>query len=114
MKIITIISVSIISEASFLPTLYSIVYNHTENTFIKVKENISKEFLQEIVSNIKVVEEIDFSKSEIISYVSNEEIKEAYNLLVEKDKLGKGLRYKVSKLNQIEKEALELLKELNF
>lgn len=100
MKKQIIISYSIINEEN---KLYLIIYDYNKGKFLTIKEDIIENYN---------IESMDFSKSEIVGYPTNDEILDHYNSLLEKEKFGGSLRYKYSRLNNIELNALNLLKSL--
>jgi hypothetical protein len=91
--------------------LYAIFYEHSRNQFIKLSNRISYELVQGIHCGTTNISEIDFSNFIEDKEPSEEEIEVIYKNLLKKKNSGNSLRYKISKLEDFEIKAFELLSE---
>lgn len=98
-------------KESFKNTLTAIFYEHSRNKFIRVTDKISAELTQDLYHKSAEISQLDFSKFKEDKDPTEEEIIQIYQDLLSKKNSGSSLRYKISKLENFEVEAFELLSE---
>jgi hypothetical protein len=98
-------------KESLKNTLTAIFYEHSRNQFIRLSDKISVELTQDLYHNSTHISQLDFSKFKEESEPTEEEMVQIYKELLSKKSSGSSLRYKVSKLEDFEVEAFELLSE---
>ena len=91
--------------------LTAIFYEHSRNKFIKVTDKISAEITQDLYHNSVEISQLDFSNFKEDVDPTEEEMVQIYKELLAKKNSGNSLRYKVSKLENFEIKAFELLSE---
>ena len=92
-------------------TLTAIFYEHSRNQFIRLSGKISAELTQDLYHNSTHISQLDFSNFKEEVEPSEEEMVQIYQELLSKKNSGSSLRYKVSRLEDFEVEAFELLSE---
>lgn len=106
---LTLIKAEILTNES-KDQLNVVIYQTSKQKFIRVSKQISKEFTQEIYHqncNIQdIVSENEYQDIDI------EEIKNIYDELNNKRNMGSSLRYKVSKLTDLDRKTLSFLEEV--
>lgn len=100
-----------ISLESVSPILTVIFYEHSREKFIKVSDEISHELVQGLNSRYMNISEVDFTNFNEVEEPTEQEIETIYKNLLTKKNSGNSLRYKVSKLEDFEIKAFELLSE---
>jgi hypothetical protein len=98
-------------KESFKKTLTAIFYEHSRNKFIRVTDKISAELTQDLYHNSTHISQLDFSKFKEDKDPTEEELIQIYQYLLSKKNSGNSLRYKVSKLEDFEVKAFDLLSE---
>lgn len=98
-------------KESFKNTLTAIFYEHSRNKFIRVTDKISAELTQDLYHKSAEISQLDFSKFKEDKDPTEEELVQIYQDLLSKKNSGSSLRYKISKLENFEVEAFELLSE---
>jgi hypothetical protein len=107
----TLINCKISLEATTSPILTAIFYEHSRNQFIKVSDEISHELVQGLNSRFINISEVNFTNFNEVEEPTEQEIEVIYNSLLKKKNSGNSLRYKVSRLEDFEITAFELLSE---
>lgn len=108
----TLINCKILYQKESLEnTLTAIFYEHSRNQFIRLSGKISAELTQDLYHNSTHISQLDFSNFKEEVEPSEEEMVQIYQELLSKKNSGSSLRYKVSKLEDFEVEAFELLSE---
>lgn len=107
----TPINCTISLESSVSPILTVIFYDHSREKFIKVSDEISHELVQGLNSRYMNISEVDFTNFNEVEEPTEQEIETIYKNLLTKKNSGNSLRYKVSKLEDFEIKAFELLSE---
>ena len=108
----TLINCKIIYQRESLKnTLTAIFYEHSRSQFIRLSSRISAELTQDLYHNSKHISQLDFSNFKEEIEPTDEEMIEIYQELLSKKNSGSSLRYKVSKLEDFEIKAFELLSE---
>lgn len=92
-------------------TLTAIFYEHSSNQFIRLSGKISAELTQDLYHNSTHISQLDFSNFKEEVEPTEEEMIQIYQELLSKKNSGSSLRYKVSRLEDFEVEAFELLSE---
>lgn len=92
-------------------TLTAIFYEHSRNQFIRLSGKISAELTQDLYHNSTHISQLDFSNFKEEVEPTEEEMIQIYQELLSKKNSGSSLRYKVSRLEDFEVEAFELLSE---
>ena len=98
-------------KESLKNTLTAIFYEHSRNQFIRLSDKISAELTQDLHHKSTHISQLDFSDFKEESEPTEEEMVQIYKELLSKKNSGSSLRYKVSKLEDFEVEAFELLSE---
>ena len=98
-------------QESLKITLTAIFYEHSRNQFIRLSGKISAELTQNLYHNSTHISQLDFSNFKEEVEPSEEEMVQIYQELLSKKNSGSSLRYKVSRLEDFEVEAFELLSE---
>ena len=98
-------------KKSLKNTLTAIFYEYSRNQFIRLSGRISAELTQDLYHNSTHISQLDFSNFKEESEPTEEEMVQIYKELLSKKSSGSSLRYKVSKLEDFEVEAFELLSE---
>jgi hypothetical protein len=98
-------------KESFKNTLTAIFYEHSRNKFTKVTDRISAELTQDLYHKSTHISQLDFSNFKEDKDPTEEELVQIYQDLLTKKNSGSSLRYKVSRLEDFEVEAFELLSE---
>ena len=98
-------------EESIKNTLTAIFYEHSRNQFIRLSGRISAELTQDLYHKSTHISQLDFSKFKEDIEPTEEEMVQIYKELRTKKNSGNSLRYKVSKLEDFEIKAFELLSE---
>lgn len=98
-------------KESLKNTLTAIFYEHSRNKFIRVTDKISAELTQDLYHKSSEISQLDFSKFKEDKDPTEEELVQIYQDLLSKKNSGSSLRYKISKLENFEVEAFELLSE---
>ena len=98
-------------QESLKNTLTAIFYEHSRNQFIRLSGRISAELTQDLYHNSTHISQLDFSNFKEEVEPSEEEMVQIYQELLSKKNSGSSLRYKVSRLEDFEVEAFELLSE---
>ena len=98
-------------QESLKNTLTAIFYEHSRNQFIRLSGKISAELTQNLYHNSTHISQLDFSNFKEEVEPSEEEMVQIYQELLSKKNSGSSLRYKVSRLEDFEVEAFELLSE---
>jgi hypothetical protein len=98
-------------QESLKNTLTAIFYEHSRNQFIRLSGRISAELTQDLYHNSTHISQLDFSKFKEESEPTEEEMVQIYKELLSKKNSGNSLRYKISKLEDFEIKAFELLSE---
>lgn len=98
-------------QESLKNTLTAIFYEHSRNQFIRLSGRISAELTQDLYHNSTHIFQLDFSNFKEELEPTEEEMIQIYQELLSKKNSGSSLRYKVSKLEDFEIKAFELLSE---
>jgi hypothetical protein len=98
-------------KESLKNTLTAIFYEHSRNKFIRLSGRISAELTQDLYHNSTHISQLDFSKFKEDKDPTEEEMIQIYQELLSKKNSGNSLRYKISKLEDFEITAFELLSE---
>ena len=98
-------------KESLRNTLTAIFYEHSRNKFTKVTDRISAELTQDLYHKSTHISQLDFSNFKEDKDPTEEELVQIYQDLLTKKNSGSSLRYKVSRLEDFEVEAFELLSE---
>jgi hypothetical protein len=98
-------------KESLKNTLTAIFYDHSRNQFIRLSGRISAELTQDLYHNSTHISQLDFSNFKEEIEPTEEEMIKIYQELLSKKNSGSSLRYKVSKLEDFEIKAFELLSE---
>jgi len=98
-------------KESLKNTLTAIFYEYSRNQFIRLSGRISAELTQDLYHNSTHISQLDFSNFKEESEPTEEEMVQIYKELLSKKSSGSSLRYKVSKLEDFEIKAFELLSE---
>ena len=98
-------------KESLKNTLTAIFYDHSRNQFIRLSGIISAELTQDLYHNSTHISQLDFSNFKEEIEPTEEEMIKIYQELLSKKNSGSSLRYKVSKLEDFEIKAFELLSE---
>lgn len=92
-------------------TLTAIFYEHSRNQFIRLSGKISAELTQDLYHNSTHISQLDFSNFKEEVEPTEEEMVQIYQELLSKKNSGSSLRYKVSRLEDFEVKAFEILSE---
>lgn len=87
-----------------------VIYQASKQKFIRVSKQISKELTQEIYHQNYNIQDI-ISENEYQD-IDIKEIKNIYDELNKKRNMGSSLRYKVSKITDLERKTLTFLEEI--
>jgi len=98
-------------QESLKNTLTAIFYEHSRNQFIRLSGKISAELTQDLYHNSTHISQLDFSNFKEELEPTEEEMVQIYKELLSKKNSGRSLRYKVSRLEDFEVKAFELLSE---
>jgi len=98
-------------KESFKNTLTAIFYEHSRNKFTRVTDKISPELTQDLYHKSTHISQLDFSGFKEDKDPTEEELVQIYQELLTKKNSGSSLRYKVSRLEDFEIAAFELLSE---
>lgn len=98
-------------KESLKNTLTAIFYDHSRNQFIRLSGRISAELTQDLYHNSTNISQLDFSNFKEEIEPTEKEMIKIYQELLSKKNSGSSLRYKVSKLEDFEIKAFELLSE---
>jgi hypothetical protein len=98
-------------KESFKNILTAIFYEHSRNQFITLSGRISAELTQDLYHNSTHISQLDFSNFNEQVEPSEGEMIQIYQDLLSKKNSGSSLRYKVSKLEDFEVKAFDLLSE---
>lgn len=98
-------------QESLKNTLTAIFYEHSRNKFIKLHGKISAELTQDLHHRSSHISQLDFTNFKEDVEPTEEELVKIYQELLSKKNSGNSLRYKVSKLEDFEIKAFELLSE---
>lgn len=98
-------------QESIKNTLTAIFYEHSRNQFIRLSGRISAELTQDLHHKSAHISQLDFSNFKEDIEPTEEEMVQIYQELLSKKNSGSSLRYKVSKLEDFEIKAFELLSE---
>jgi hypothetical protein len=98
-------------KESLKNTLTAIFYEHSRNKFIRLSRRISAELTQDLYHNSTHISQLDFSEFKEDKDPTEEEMIQIYQELLSKKNSGNSLRYKISKLEDFEITAFELLSE---
>jgi len=98
-------------QESLKNTLTAIFYEHSRNKFIKLHGKISTELTQDLHHRSSHISQLDFTNFKEDVEPTEEELVKIYQELLSKKNSGNSLRYKVSKLEDFEIKAFELLSE---
>jgi hypothetical protein len=98
-------------QESIKNTLTAIFYEHSRNQFIRLSGKISAELTQDLYHNSTRISQLDFSNFKEDIEPTEEEMVQIYKELLSKKNSGSSLRYKISKLEDFEITAFELLSE---
>ena len=98
-------------QESLKNTLTAIFYEHSRNQFIRLSGRISAELTQDLYHNSTHISQLDFSNFKEEIEPTEEEMIQIYKDLLSKKNSGRSLRYKVSRLEDFEIKAFELLSE---
>lgn len=98
-------------QESLKNTLTAIFYEHSRNKFIKLHGKISAELTQDLHHRSSHISQLDFANFKEDVEPTEEELVKIYQELLSKKNSGNSLRYKVSKLEDFEVTAFELLSE---
>lgn len=98
-------------KESIKNTLTAIFYEHSRNQFIRLSGKISAELTQDLHHKSVNISQLDFSNFKEEVEPTDEELLQIYQELLSKKNSGSSLRYKVSKLEDFEITAFELLSE---
>jgi hypothetical protein len=98
-------------QESIKNTLIAIFYEHSRNQFIRLSGKISAELTQDLHHKSVHISQLDFSNFKEDIEPTEEEMVQIHQELLSKKNSGSSLRYKVSKLEDFEIKAFELLSE---
>lgn len=98
-------------QESLKNTLIAIFYEHSRNQFIRLSGRISAELTQDLYHKSTHISQLDFSGFKEDKDPTEEELVQIYQELLTKKNSGSSLRYKVSRLEDFEIAAFELLSE---
>ena len=98
-------------QESIKNTLTAIFYEHSRNQFIRLSGKISTELTQDLYHKSAHISQLDFSNFKEDIEPTEEEMVQIYKELLSKKNSGSSLRYKISKLEDFEITAFELLSE---
>jgi hypothetical protein len=107
----TLINCKITHQEEIKNTLTAIFYEHSRNQFIRLSGRISAELTQDLHHKSTHISQLDFSDFKEESEPTEEEMVLIYKELLSKKNSGNSLRYKISKLEDFEIKAFELLSE---
>lgn len=98
-------------QESLKNTLIAIFYEHSRSKFIRLSGKISAELTQDLHHRSSHISQLDFTNFKEDVEPTEEELVKIYQELLSKKNSGNSLRYKVSKLEDFEIKAFELLSE---